>query len=109
MTDVTGPLEIGKGPLEGDTAACLDAGLAVGGHTAQGAWGEDASFQRAEARVGAEGACILLVRVLARLGSAAMVKENTSSCTSCPLSVLMILVLDQDIKLVQILYRFVSL
>ena len=83
--------------------------MAVGGHTAPGGWGEDASFQCAEARVSAEGAYILLVRVLACLGLAAMVKENTSSCISGPLSILMILVLDQDIKLVQILYRFVSL
>lgn len=51
MTDVTGPLEVGKGPLEGNTAACLDTRWAVGGHTAQGGWGENASFKRAEAGV----------------------------------------------------------
>ena len=52
----------------------------------------------------AEGACSLLFKVSARLWSEAMVKENIFSCFSCPLSILMILVLDQDIKLVHAVY-----
>lgn len=57
----------------------------------------------------AEGACGLLSKVSAHLWSVAMVKENTFSCFSSPLSILMILVLDQDIKLVHAAYRFVPL